>query len=98
MQSCPSFQLTGVATLGFGCEEWPGTGGIVYPGTFVLYPYTDRTKMIVGESGSASRNQWLTEERNIYEAYKRAFGEEPPLISGVAIMTDTDNTGESATA
>ena len=36
--------------------------------------------------------------RNLYQGYKKAFGEEPPLISGVAIMTDTDNTGESATA
>lgn len=26
------------------------------------------------------------------------FGEEPPLAGGIAIMTDTDNTGESATA
>jgi len=28
----------------------------------------------------------------------QAFGTEPLKISGVAIMTDTDNTGESATA
>jgi len=40
----------------------------------------------------------VNEERNVYEDYKRAFREEPPKISGVAIMTDTDNTGESATA
>jgi hypothetical protein len=40
----------------------------------------------------------MTEERNVYEDYKRAFGEEPPMISGIAIMTDTDNTGESAEA
>jgi hypothetical protein len=32
------------------------------------------------------------------EDYKQAFGKEPPMISGVAIMTDTDNTGESAIA
>jgi hypothetical protein len=37
-------------------------------------------------------------ERNIVEDYRKAFGEEPPMISGVAIMTDTDNTGESVTA
>lgn len=41
---------------------------------------------------------WVTETRNVYEDYKRAFGKDPPMISGVAIMTDTDNTGESATA
>ena len=54
--------------------------------------------MIVVESGPAKRNTWFTEERNVYEDYKRPFGGEPPMISGVAIMTDTDNTGESAEA
>jgi hypothetical protein len=67
-------------------------------GTMVSNPYTDRVMMIVVESGAEKLNQWVSEERDIYEDYKRAFGEEPPLISGVALMTDTDNTGESATA
>lgn len=67
-------------------------------GTMVPNPFTDRVMMIVVESGAEKLNQWVSEERNIYEDFKRAFGEEPPLISGVAIMTDTDNTGESATA
>jgi hypothetical protein len=67
-------------------------------GTMVPNPYTDRVMMFVVESGEAKFNQWVVEERNIYEDYKKAFGEEPPMISGVAIMTDTDNTGESATA
>jgi len=67
-------------------------------GTMVPNPYTDRVMMFVLESGSAKLNQWVNEERNVYEDYKKAFGEEPPMISGVAIMTDTDNTGESATA
>jgi hypothetical protein len=40
----------------------------------------------------------VNEERNVYEDYKKAFGEEPPMISGIPIMTGTDNTGESATA
>ena len=67
-------------------------------GTIVPNPYTDRVKMIIVESGEAKLNQWVNEERNVYEDYKKAFGEEPPMISGIAIMTDTDNTGESATA
>lgn len=61
-------------------------------------PYTDRTVMIVAQSGEDKLGRWITEKRNLYEDYKRAFEEEPPLISCVAIMTDTDNTGESATA
>lgn len=67
-------------------------------GTLVPNPYTDRVRMIVVESGEAKLNQWVDEERNIYEDYKKAFSEEPPMISGVAIMTDTDNTGETVTA
>ncbi len=67
-------------------------------GTMVPNPYTDRVIMFVVESGPSKLNQWVNEERNIFEDYKKAFGQEPPMISGVAIMTDTDNTGESATA
>jgi hypothetical protein len=66
--------------------------------TMVPNPYTDRVMMFVVESGASKLNQWVNEERNIFEDYKKAFGQEPPMISGIAIMTDTDNTGESATA
>lgn len=54
--------------------------------------------MIVVESGKNHLNTWVNEERDVYENYRNAFNDEPPMISGVAIMTDTDNTGESATA
>lgn len=67
-------------------------------GTIVPNPFTDRVRMIVVESGDANVGAWRSYERNIYDDYKRAFGEEPPMISGIAVMTDTDNTGESATA
>lgn len=85
--------------------EYPPIGAINYiweskapRGTMVPNPYTDRVIMIVVESGEQKLNQWVTEERNLYEDYKKAFNQEPPMISGVAIMTDTDNTAESATA
>lgn len=85
--------------------QYPPIGAINYiweskapVGTIAPNPYTDRVMMIVTQSGSAKLNQWVTEERNIYEDYKKAFGEAPPMISGVAIMTDSDNTKESATA
>ena len=60
--------------------------------------YTDRVKMIVVRSGASSVSQWMSEQRNILEDYKKAFGEPPSSISGIAIMTDTDNTGSAATA
>lgn len=54
--------------------------------------------MIAVESGSSKTGKWITEERNLYEDYKMLFGEEPSSIKAIAIMTDTDNTGESAVA
>jgi len=67
-------------------------------GTMIENSYTDRAMMFVVQGGSEKLQQWVTEERNVYEDYKKAFGEEPTMISGVAIMTDTDNTRESAIA
>jgi Protein of unknown function (DUF3047) len=60
--------------------------------------FTDRAKMIAVQSGPQEMGRWLSEERNLYEDYRRLFGQEPPQIAGIAVMTDTDNTGESAVA
>jgi hypothetical protein len=67
-------------------------------GTFVDNAYTDFAKMIVVESGPQKVGMWIEESRNVYDDYKKAFGEDPPLINGVAIMSDTDNTKERAIA
>ena len=67
-------------------------------GSIVPNAYTDRMRMIVVESGPDQVGRWVTEERNVYEDYRRAFGTEPPMISGLALMTDADDTAESATA
>ena len=67
-------------------------------GTVADNAYTDFAKMIVVRSGAQSVGTWVDEERNVYDDYRKAFGEEPPMINGVAIMTDTDDTRESATA
>jgi Protein of unknown function (DUF3047) len=61
-------------------------------------PYTDRVQMILVESGPAHVNHWRTARQNIVRDFRRAFGTDPPHISGIAVMTDTDNTGASATA
>lgn len=67
-------------------------------GTIVDNAYTDFAQMIVVESGPQKVGRWVEETRNIYDDYRKAFGDEPPLINGVAIMSDTDNTKEHATA
>lgn len=85
--------------------EYPPVGAINYIwankakiGRIFTNPYADRVKMIVIESGTAKVGKWLKERRNIVDDYRAAFKKDPPLISGIAIMTDTDNTGQSATA
>ncbi len=85
--------------------EYPPHAGINYvwdnrlaPGTVLPNAYTDRVRMIVLRSGDGAANRWVAEERNVLEDYRRAFGEEPPPVSGVAIMTDTDDTGGKAVA
>lgn len=67
-------------------------------GTMVANAYTDRVMMFVVRSGEENLQQWVTQQRNVYTDYRRAFGDEPTTISAVAIMTDSDNTGESAVA
>lgn len=67
-------------------------------GEIIANAYTDFVKMVVVESGPSQIGLWVDESRNIYEDYKKAFGEEPPMINGIAIMSDTDNTKERVTA
>ncbi len=67
-------------------------------GTVLPTPYTDWVMMIAVRSGPTKTGTWITEHRNIAEDYRRAFGGDPPPINGIAIMTDTDNTGEKAVA
>ncbi len=85
--------------------DYPPAGAISYiwgshapKGTISPNPYTNRVMMIVVESGVSRLNSWVDETRNVVQDYQKAFGKEPPLISGVAVMTDTDDTKESATA
>lgn len=66
--------------------------------TLVPNAYTDRVRMIVAESGGARVGQWVEVRRDILKDYRRAFGAEAPLVTGVIVSTDTDNTGESVVA
>jgi len=67
-------------------------------GAFLPNAYTGNAVMVAVESGDGNAGRWIDEERNLAEDYRRAFGEDPPRIGAVAIMTDTDNTGEEAVA
>ncbi|TVQ98333.1 MAG: DUF3047 domain-containing protein [Desulfovibrionales bacterium] len=54
--------------------------------------------MIAVRSGTDDVGQWKAERRDLRKDYRRAFGSEPPMIAAVAVMTDSDDTGEAAVA
>ena len=61
-------------------------------------PYTANAMMVSVESGSANTGKWITERRNVFLDYQIFFGKEPPKVGAIAIMTDTDDTKEKASA
>ena len=67
-------------------------------GEFVPNPYTEKTVMVAVNSGSEQIGEWVTIKRDIVADYRKAFGEAPPPLVGIAIMSDSDNTNEAATA
>jgi len=67
-------------------------------GTIQPNAYTDRARMVVLQSGGARAGQWVTETRDLAADFRAAFGEEAPPVVAVALATDTDNTGGSASA
>lgn len=58
----------------------------------------DRVRKIVLESGPAHLGQWRSYRRDLRDDYRRAFGEDPGALIGVAVMTDSDNTRSRAEA
>ncbi len=77
------------------CYVWDTRAPV---GTIAPNAYAPSVKMIVLESGPAKAGQWVEQTRNIVADYRSAFGVEPPPVTGLAIMTDTDDTHESVTA
>lgn len=68
-------------------------------GAWVDSAYVGRSvKLVAVQSGTGEAGRWHTEERDVYSDYRELFGSDPPAVVGVAIMTDSDDTGESVRA
>ncbi len=67
--------------------------GSMWPNAF-----TANAHMIAVRGGKEGLGRMLSEKRNIREDWMRAFGEDIETIDAVAIMTDTDNSGQKARA
>ncbi|MCL4747733.1 MAG: DUF3047 domain-containing protein [Burkholderiaceae bacterium] len=62
-------------------------------GTVLENPHSARIRKMVVDSGPGELRRWRMHRRNIVDDYRRAFGTEPGRLIGVAVLTDTDNTG-----
>jgi hypothetical protein len=60
--------------------------------------YTGNARMLAVRSGDHETGQWQSEKRNIREDLKQLFNEDITEINAIAIMSDSDNSQQNATA
>ena len=56
-------------------------------------PYSRNIATVVLRSGDRDAGQWVIEERDVVQDFERFFGETPEMVTALALMVDTDNTG-----
>ena len=74
---------------------WSGKSPV---NTIINNAHTSRIKMIVVDSGWDNLDTWHKHQRDLAADYKRAYGEAPGEVIGIALLTDTDNTKSEARA
>jgi hypothetical protein len=60
--------------------------------------FTGNARVMALRSGIQDAGRWVSEKRNIRTDFRQLFGEDLDAIDAVALMTDTDNSGQAATA
>jgi len=65
-------------------------------GGTVTSQWWSKLKCIVLRDKTDKLNQWFKERRNVYEDYKRLFGEEPPNVGGISLYINSQHTKSSA--
>jgi len=61
-------------------------------------PFTANAVLIAAQSGKQRIGTIVEEKHNIREDWRRAFHEDISFIDGIAIMTDSDNSGQASSA
>ena len=62
------------------------------------HAYTDRSRMIVAESGAANAGRWVVARHDVQLDAIAEFGSPQAKLVQLALAADTDNTGEHARA
>jgi len=60
--------------------------------------FTSNARVMALRSGTTDAGRWVSEKRDIRADFRRLFGEDIAAIDAVALMTDTDNSGQRAVA
>lgn len=69
-------------------------GGNTARGTVLPSPHMgERGRFIISRTATAGLGQWFSEKADIRKDFQRAFGAAAPLLIGVAISSDSDDTG-----
>ena len=66
-------------------ESWPN-------------PFTSKVMMVAMDSGDAEAGTWRTHRRDVRADFLLLFEMEVDELEGIAVMTDSDNSGQSARA
>jgi len=67
-------------------------------GTVIHNPRTSRIRKLVVSTGEAQLLRWDEHARDLRADFRLAFGEEPGVMVGQGVMSDTDNTHTRARA
>ncbi len=77
------------------CYVWDNRHPV---GTIAANAYTNLVRTIVVQSGNAHAGTWQVQQRDLAADFRAAFGRAAPHVTGVALSSDTDNTGGHVTA
>ena len=61
-------------------------------------PFTSKVMMVAVDTGEADAGSWRTYRRDVRADFLRLFDREVDELEGIAVMTDSDNCGQSARA
>ena len=77
------------------CYVWDNRHPV---GTIAPNAFSKLVRTIVLQSGNVHAGSWQSQQRNLAADYRAAFGHAAPRVTGIALASDTDNTGGNVKA